>query len=96
MRGPQSHHRRLEFELELVSAINPLTGQSSHIDRQHFRLHQTSGFETLVRLVKEVEEPQDIKLRLLMHVYSREFNDEDSIFFGTARAVIHLYVTDSY
>ena len=93
MRGPQSHHRRLRFELELKSAADPVTGQS-RVTADHFRLESPSEFETLVKIVKDIEGPQDIELHLKMHIHSREFNEDDAIFFGTALAIINVYVTE--
>ena len=95
MRGPKSHHRKLEFELELTSAADPITGES-RVSRDFFRLQRTGEFETLVRLVQEVDGPQDVELRLKMHIYSREFNENEPIFFGTALAVIKIYVTETF
>ena len=95
MRGPRSHHRRLVFELELKSAADPVTGQS-RVSADHFRLENTSEFETLIKIVKDIDGPQDIELHLKMNIYSREFNEDDAVFFGTALAVIKIFVTQGF
>ena len=92
MRGPHSHHRRLSFDLELISAQDPYTGES-RVTRDMFRLDHVSDHEALVRLMEEIQGPQDIELKLNMNIYSREFRVEEEIFFGTAIAVIKIYVT---
>lgn len=96
MRGPQSPHRRLDFELTLDSAIDPVTGVS-RVDQTYFSLIKTADHVALVRLVKQIEGPQDIELKLNMNIHSREFRqDNEEIFFGTAIAVIKIYVTEDF
>ena len=49
--------------------------------------------EAVVQLLQEVDGPQDIELQLDMNIYSKEFRQNEEVFFGTAVARIFIYVT---
>ena len=69
------------------------------MDPSYFTLLKTDAHEALVRLDREIQAPQDVQLKLDMNIYSREFGDDDDdeeIFFGTAIAIIKIYVTGDY
>jgi hypothetical protein len=94
MRGPQSPYRRLEFELLLVKAEDPRTGHS-RVNRQFFKLNNISDNEAVVQLLNSIDGAQDIELQLNMNIYSQEFQEHgQELFFGTAVARIHIFVTD--
>lgn len=94
MRGPFSPHRRLQFELKLVSARDPVSGMT-HVNRAFFGLDHVRSNEAVVQLVHEVAGAQDIELQLNMNVYSKEFRDDsEEVFFGTAVARIFVYLTE--
>lgn len=93
MRGPLSSYRRLGFDLKLISAQDPRTGEA-RVDRGYFALHQLRSNEAVIQLLREVPGPQDIELQLDMNIYSKEFGqNSEEIYFGTAVARIFIYVT---
>jgi hypothetical protein len=93
MRGPLSPYRRLVFDLKLISAEDPQTGQQ-RVNRSHFNVNQLRDNEAVIQLLNEIEGPQDIELQLDMNIYSREFRqNEEEVFFGTAVAKIFIFVT---
>ena len=95
MRGPYSGYRRLDFELKLVSARDPITGETRVTsDYFYLKLNQRRKNEAVVQLLKEVPGAQDIELQLNMNIYSSEFGTQTTeVFFGTAVAKIHIFVT---
>ncbi|ELU04015.1 hypothetical protein CAPTEDRAFT_156040 [Capitella teleta] len=94
MRGPSSPYRRLEFELKLVNAEDPRTGRPG-VSRGFFKLNNIRENEAAVQLLRAIEGAQDIELQLNMNIYSREFTEgAQEIFFGTAVARLHVFVTD--
>ena len=95
MRGRLSVYRRAVFELEIVSARDPGTGET-RVTGNMFRVKQERSrpHEAQIELLEQIDGPQDIELRLNMHLYSREFNNASDEFFGTAVARIKLFVTE--
>jgi hypothetical protein len=105
MRGPVTHRRRLQFELKLVAARNPpyassssssasASSAASRVTEAFFGVDQVQSNEAVVKLIGDVGGPVDVELQLNMHVYSREFQAADEIFYGTAVARIFIYITD--
>ena len=104
MRGHSSLYRRLDFEMELVSARDPQTGET-RVTRNMFRLKQSDRRpnECQIELLRAITGPQHITLRLRMNIYSREFQQGASddaagappreSFYGTAEALIQMFVT---
>lgn len=97
MRGPLSPYRRLDFELELKSARDPVTG-TTNVNREFFHLKEVAPNEVVVQLLRQVPDTQDIELQLNMKIYSTEFSQQHAgqeIYFGTAVAKILIFVTGS-
>jgi hypothetical protein len=104
MRGPFSPYRRLEFELRLVSAEDPVTGVT-RVSRDFFNLRKQGRNEAVVELLEQIPGPQDVELELKMNIYSKEFGGvrqphsgtltSEDVFFGTAVAKIHIFVTEN-
>ncbi|KAK2151436.1 hypothetical protein LSH36_363g02040 [Paralvinella palmiformis] len=93
MRGPPSRYRRMEFDLKLVAARDPYTGET-RASRSFFKLNKLRDNEAVVQLLRQVEGPQDVELQLDMNIYSKEFRENsEEIFFGTAVAKIFVYIT---
>lgn len=94
MRGPVSSSRRLQFELQVISARDPRTG-AVRANRAYFNLNQMKPNEVIVQLIHEIHGAQDIQLQLNMNVYSKEFRDNaEEVFYGTAVAKIFIYITE--
>lgn len=97
MRGPQSHFKRIDFELKLVSARNPRTG-ASDVTRDFFEMRNPDGrrHAVVVSLNRLIPSAQDIELELNMHIYTTNLNNngQQDTFYGTAVAKIYLYVTE--
>ena len=95
MRGPISQFRRLDFELKLLSAVDPTTGdRRAGIDYFHVMKKQENV--AVIQLLRQLPGPIDVKLQLDMNIYSKDFDsDGNEVFFGTAVAIINLYVTGS-
>jgi fibulin 1/2 len=95
MRGPLARHRRLEFELKMREAVNPVTGATSPVTLDYFRVQKVKDNEAIVTLLQEITGPQDVELQLDMNIFSREFReDQEEIFFGTAVAVFKVFVSE--
>ena len=95
MRGPISQFRRLDFELRLLSAADPTTGEQ-RVGRDYFHVLKKQDNVAVIQLLRQVPGAQDIKLQLDMNIYSKDYDAEgNEVFFGTAVAIINLYVTSS-
>ena len=100
MRGHGSVYRRLEFKVEVVSARDPVTGET-RVNREMFELVEQPGRnnECQIILRERIQGPQDIVLKLKMLIYSREFqtslqgSEPRESFYGTAEALIKIFVT---
>jgi fibulin 1/2 len=93
MRGPLSPYRRLVFDLKMIKAEDPSSGET-RVNRAFFAVRQMRDNEAVIQLLREVQGPQDVELQLDMNIYSKEFGqNNEEIFFGTAVARIFIYVT---
>ena len=86
MRGPFSAIQRLQFDLRLLSAKDPLTGDS-RVTRDFFYLKHFRDNEAVVSLLRQIDGPQDVELELEMKIFT------NGRYSGTAVAKIFLYVT---
>lgn len=86
MRGPFSPIQRLQFDLKMLSAVDPRTGES-RVVRDFFYLKHFRDNEAVVSLLREIEGPQDVELELEMKIFT------NGQYSGTAVAKIFLFVT---
>ena len=86
MRGPYSSVKQLQFDLRLLEAKDPLTGQS-RVSRGFFYLKHFRDDEAVVSLVRQIDGPQDVELELEMKIFTNER------YSGTVVAKIFLYIT---
>ena len=86
MRGPFSNIQRLQFDLRLISAADPLSGEQ-RVARDFFYLKHFRDNEAVVSLLRQIDGPQDVELELEMKIFT------NGRYSGTAVAKIFLYVT---
>lgn len=84
--GPSGATRRLQFDLRLLEAKDPLSGQS-RVTRDFFYLKHFRDNEAVVSLLRQIDGPQDVELELEMKIFT------NGRYSGTAVANIFLYVT---
>ena len=64
--------------------------------RDYFHVLKKQDNVAVIQLLRQVPGAQDIKLQLDMNIYSKDYDAEgNEVFFGTAVAIINLYVTSS-